>query len=65
VTLKDFRRFLRGKFLWMTSDVYVCSHDFDGGGDPWVLFLRNDGHTDLRVHVTHAEDGFYCSDCDV
>jgi hypothetical protein len=61
VTWGDFLSFVRGKLVWMTPDVYVCSRHFYGGGDPWVLTLAADGGTGpvgvgLFVRVTPDTD---------
>jgi hypothetical protein len=34
ITWEEFRRFLDGKIVWMTLDVFVCSRYFDGSGYP-------------------------------
>jgi hypothetical protein len=39
------------KFLWMAPGVYVLSHHFYGGSDPWGLVLGVPGGAKLLVRV--------------
>jgi hypothetical protein len=51
VSWEGFRRFLQGKLVWMSPDVYICSQYFSGLGESVLSFGSDVGRTDLRVHV--------------
>jgi hypothetical protein len=56
ITWEEFRRFLQGKIVWMTTNVYLCYPYLYGSVDPWVLVLEGDGHNKLFVHVMEGAD---------
>jgi hypothetical protein len=61
ITWEEFRRFLDGKIVWMTLDVYVCSNGLYLGGALKVLSLGGRGRTDMSVHVWSGTPAAACN----